>query len=160
VVWWAVRHALDAGLTVIVVTGAVPLAGVIPDGAILIANPQWADGQSTSLAVGVAEATRRHAGAIIVGLGDQPEVPTNAWVSMAAAAVNADKPIAVATYEGVRGQPVALGAAVFSMLPQDGDEGARTLIRVSPHLVMEVPCAGSARQLTDIDLPRDLDSWN
>ncbi len=160
VVWWAVQRAIDAGLTVVVVTGAVDLDGEVPDGAILLTNPRWADGQSTSLAVGVAEAIRRGAHSVVVGLGDQPEVPTEAWISVAAAAGKSDRPIVIATYEGVRGQPRALGAEVFDLLPTDGDEGARSLIQVSPHLVMEVPCAGSPQQLTDIDSPRDLDSWN
>jgi molybdenum cofactor cytidylyltransferase len=160
VVWWAVQHALDAGLTVVVVTGAANLTGVLPDGAILVDNPHWANGQSTSLAIGVAEAISRLASGIIVGLGDQPEVPTEAWATVAATAMTSDRPIVIPTYEGVRGQPVGLGASVFSMLSDEGDEGARSLIRVSPHLVTEVPCAGSPRQLTDIDSPRDLDSWN
>jgi molybdenum cofactor cytidylyltransferase len=160
VVWWAATHALDAGLNVVVVAGAVDLAGVVPEGVTILLNPRWAEGQSTSLLIGTAEATRIGAPGVIVGLGDQPRVPTSSWMAIAEATVEATRPIIVASYEGVRGQPIALMAEVFPLLPVEGDEGARTLIRVSPHRVLEVPCAGSPRQLADIDSPKDLDSWN
>ncbi|MGH9115939.1 MAG: NTP transferase domain-containing protein, partial [Acidimicrobiales bacterium] len=48
-VWWAARSVLDAGLErTWVVTGAVDLAGALPEGVEVLPNPDWEAGQATS----------------------------------------------------------------------------------------------------------------
>jgi CTP:molybdopterin cytidylyltransferase MocA len=148
----ATAVAADIG-PVVVVTGAVdvPLPD-LADRVIVTHNPNWATGQSSSLAAGIVVADRLGAGAVVVGLADQPFVTADAWRRVAAG----DAPITVATYDGARRQPVRLDRAVWPLLPSDGDVGARDLIRLRPDLVGEVPCPGSA---VDIDTLEDLRTW-
>jgi molybdenum cofactor cytidylyltransferase len=154
VVTWAVEHAIAAGFAeVVVVTGAADLAGVMPAGARLVANPAWADGQATSLAVAVGEARRGSYAAVVVGLGDQPFVPPECWSAVGAAA----GPLATATFDGVRTPPVRIARELWGELPTSGDEGARVLMRGRPDLVSEIACRGQA---IDIDTVEDLRPWS
>ncbi|MGH2685556.1 MAG: nucleotidyltransferase family protein [Actinomycetota bacterium] len=151
---WAVEAAAAAGLDdTAVVTGGVRLDGLVPEGVELVANQRWADGQATSLQAALAWADERRHDAVVVGLGDQPLVPAAAWTAVAAS----DAPIAVATYEGKRRLPVRLHRDVWPLLPTEGDEGARVLMRRRPELVSEVPCPGDP---ADVDTVEDLRRWS
>ena len=158
-VTWAVEAALGAGdvfAEVVVVAGAVPLSGVLDDGRVLVlSNPRWAEGQATSLGVAVAHARAAGHEAIVVGLGDQPLVPSSAWRAVASAP--SSLAIAVATYDGRRGNPVRLGSAVWDRLSFEGDEGARELMRREPGLWGAVACEGNP---ADVDTVEDLDQWS
>lgn len=155
VVETAVATALEADIgPVIVVSGAVdlPIHSSADGHLTLVTNPRWAEGQATSVHTGLEVARRLGATSVVIGLGDQPLVVADAWRAVAAATT----PIAVATYDGERGNPVKLDASVWSDLPTEGDHGARHLIRLRPELVSEVACAGSS---ADIDTQEDLDRW-
>jgi molybdenum cofactor cytidylyltransferase len=149
-VQWAVDAATAAGLDeVVVITGAVALE----TDAVTVHNPEWADGMATSLQVAIRYAGAAGHEAIVVGLGDQPLVPSDAWRSVAAT----PSPIAVASFGGRRRPPVRLESAVWPLLPTSGDEGARVLMRERPELVAEVACDG---QPADIDTTEDLARWS
>jgi len=150
-------HVGRAGFDqVVVITGARRLAeldGDAPAEVVEVHHPGWDAGQATSVQTAIAVARQRGANAVVIGLGDQPGIPTEAWRAVAAST----SPIAVATYDGRRANPVRLAAEVWPLLPTDGDEGARIVMRVHPELVEEVPCHGNPG---DIDTVEDLDSWN
>jgi len=136
---------------VIVVTGSIELD--LPDWVIHVHNSRWATGQASSLQCALAVARAHDAEAVVVGLGDQPFITTEAWMALAAAKT----PIAVATYHTERGHPVRLHRSVWSQLATEGDQGARSLMVLRPDLVGEVACQGSA---ADIDTMEDLQQWN
>ena len=157
---WALEAALESQVgPVVVVTGSASLT--LPDdlsadaqssiarfGAPqFVANPHWEAGMATSLHVGLAAC--KGAEHVVVGLADQPCVTPDAWRAVA----SSHSPIAVATYDGRRGNPVRLHAALWPNLPRSGDEGARGLFRSHPELVEEVACSGSA---VDVDTRDDL----
>ena len=150
-----VGHAVDAAVAAgldetVVVVGAVDLD--VPPGVRVVRNERWAEGLATSLRAGV-DAARGH-DAVVVGLGDQPLVTPEAWRLVAAASTT---PLAVATYDGVRGHPVRLAASVWDRLPRSGDEGARSLLRSGAAEVTEVRCPGSP---ADVDTVEDLTAWS
>jgi len=152
----AARAALAAGFDeVLVVQGSTDLSDLVPEGVVLLDNPDWPDGIATSLAVAVRHAGDRQHDALVVGLADQPGVTAEAWRALAAAPP--EPPIAVATYHGERANPVRLGRAVWPLLPESGDAGARVLLRERPDLVREVPCTGDP---WDVDTVEDLDRWS
>jgi CTP:molybdopterin cytidylyltransferase MocA len=147
---WALEHVAASGLDdTLVVVGAVDLSGLLPDGVVVVDNPKWAAGQATSLQAGIAAADDRGHQVVVIGLGDQPLVPAEAWAAVA----GTDSPIAVATFEGQRTPPTRLARSVWPLLPTDGDLGARPLMQARPDLVQEVPCPGEA---LDVDTIEDL----
>ena len=120
-----------------------------------IENEEWEGGQSTSVLAGLracGEGTR----AAIVLLGDQPFVGAGA-VERLVAAFEVGAKIAVATYGGERRNPVLFSREVWPLLEAElaGDEGARSVLRRHPDLVVEVPCDGVGAP-TDVDTMEDL----
>lgn len=151
----AIRAATSAGLDhVLVVTGSVDLAAVLPPDVEEVANPRWAEGQATSLLAGVRRAAELDCRAVVVGLGDQPFVDAADWRAVAAA----DRtPLAAAAWDGHLGPPVRIAAECWPELPTVGDAGARRLLASRPELVTAVPCAGRP---DDIDTAEDLARWS
>ena len=118
-------------------------------------NGGWERGQSTSVLAGLracGEETR----AAVVLLGDQPFVGAEAVERLVAAFAEGAK-VAVATYGGKRRNPVLFSREVWPVLEAElaGDEGARSLLRRHPELVVEVPCEG-AGDPADVDTREDL----
>jgi molybdenum cofactor cytidylyltransferase len=149
-VTWAVENALAAGLgATFVVAGAADLSHLLPGEVTMVENPHWRQGQATSLHAAISAARASGFEAIVVGLGDQPLIGPDVWRAVA----SADAPIAVATYQGRRRNPVKLARPVWDHLPTTGDEGAMSLMRTRPDLVVEVPCHGNP---LDIDTREDL----
>jgi nicotine blue oxidoreductase len=160
---WAVESAIEASIgPVVVVTGQTPLPldFALSDRALAsiatwgpphsINNPNWSTGMASSVHCAIDFAASLGAQAVVIGLADQPCVPPSAWQRVA----NSTSPLAVATYDTKRGNPVKLHAEMWSHLPTTGDEGARNLLRTHHQLVSEVSCTGSA---IDIDTIEDLE---
>ena len=154
VVSWAIDSAAKAELDdLIVVTGSVNLSYLVPEEATLLHNQNWKSGQSSSLIVATSWAKEKGLEAIVVGLGDMPGVPKEAWVSVAE---GSDR-LAVATFDGERRPPTKISSEFFEYLPIEGDVGARPLLNGGNYKVTEVVCPGNGN---DIDTFKDLEQWS
>ena len=155
VVSYALSSMVSAGFEAcIAITGSVAL-GDLPHGVTEVHNGDWASGQRSSVISAIQYARANDFDQIVIGLGDQPFITAEAWQLVA----NVDAPIALATYDGVRGNPVKLSSQVwdeFIAIDGDPDVGARILIHLHPELVREVACKGNS---ADIDTTEDLSKW-
>jgi molybdenum cofactor cytidylyltransferase len=141
---------------VVVVLGSAAeeiLAGVDLHGAEVSVCDRWEEGQSASLASGLAELSDCEA--VVVTLGDQPRISPEAIRRVIEA--RGDGAAAVrATYFGEPGHPVLLERTLFErMRDVSGDHGARNLL-ISVQ-TREVPCEdlGGGQ---DVDTPAQLDA--
>jgi molybdenum cofactor cytidylyltransferase len=141
---------------VVVVVGAGAedvLARVDFHGAEPVVCERWEEGQSASLACGLAELTDCEA--VVVTLGDQPRLPPDA-IRRVIAARQKGKEAVRATYDGEPGHPVLLERDLFERLRDvSGDHGARNLLLSVPS--REVPCEDLGGG-EDVDTPAQLDA--
>jgi molybdenum cofactor cytidylyltransferase len=129
------------------VAAAVNLHGADP-----VICPRWEEGQSASLAYGLAELADCEA--VVVTLGDQPRVSPDA-IRRVIAARNGAAAVR-ATYNGNPGHPVLLERELFGQLRNvSGDKGARNLLMSVQ--VLDIPCddLGGGE---DVDTPAELDA--
>ncbi len=124
-----------------------------------VANPDFADGLSTSVRAGIA-ALGSHIDAAVVQLGDMPGVSAALLDRLMAAFSPVEgRAICVPTSGGKRGNPVLWARRFFPEMAQlSGDSGAKHLIGEHDDLVCEVEMQGDA-VLTDIDTPEALAAW-
>src|SRR5215470_15543230 len=124
----------------------------------LARNPDFAEGLSTSLKVGIAAVPSDVDGAIVC-LGDMPQVNAP-LIDRLLAAFDPEKGalVVVPTIDGKRGNPVVWSRRFFPELAAlDGDTGARSLVAGYPEAVAEVPLTGNAA-FVDVDTPDTLKS--
>jgi CTP:molybdopterin cytidylyltransferase MocA len=141
---------------VVVVLGAAAesvLARVDFHGAEPIVTDRWEEGQSASLAYGLAELSECEA--VVVTLGDLPRLSTDAIRRVIAARGEGAEAIR-ATYAGAPGHPVLLERELFERLRDvSGDHGARNLLlSVSSRNVACDDLGGGE----DVDTPAQLDA--
>ena len=159
-----VRRSVDtvagAGLDpVIVVTGheqdavAAALKGTP---AVLVHNPAYAEGLSTSLKAGLA-ALPDDCDAAVICLADMPAIaPKHIKALTARFDPDAGRAIGVPVYAGKRGNPILWDRRFWaSMQDVSGDVGARHLIGEHGDLVYEVEFDDTS-VVTDLDTPEQL----
>ena len=159
-----VAHALEAAVAsglhpVVLVVGhqAEDVARLAEefDGVTVVPAAGRADGISQSLRAALeAVASDLTVDAVCVGLADQPRVGAEAYRRVAAA-VEAGAALAVATYHGHHGNPVAISRSLWpAARALTGDAGARQLMDGSE---AEVDCTGTGDP-ADVDTLDDLRS--
>ncbi|MFF0449821.1 NTP transferase domain-containing protein [Streptomyces sp. NPDC004609] len=132
---------------------------VLPDlpGCVLVDHPGWAEGMGSSLRAGLESLAGTDADAALVLLVDQPGIGAAA-VSRVRAAYGSRDALAAASYEGVRGHPVLLGAHRWRAVARSaaGDRGARAYLAGHASSLVLVEC-GDVAEPYDIDTPEDLE---
>lgn len=126
---------------------------LVPAGARIVRASDWAQGLSATLAAGLAVAAGSDVAALMIMPVDTPDASLSAIARVADAAGQRPREALVqATYDGVPGHPVLVGADHFARLTAtlSGDRGAR------PYLVacgaLEVEC-GDLWDGADVDEP-------
>jgi molybdenum cofactor cytidylyltransferase len=155
-VWRAAWAALEAGLApVVVVVGAEAerVRAALHDLPVLIVdNPGWEGGQSTSVRAGLA-AVRATAEAAVFLLADMPFVTAEIVRAVAAEHRHTLTPIVAPRAGGRWANPVLFDRAVFGdLMALSGDVGGRALF--SRHRVASFECDESI--VADIDTREDL----
>jgi molybdenum cofactor cytidylyltransferase len=151
-----VDAASGAGLNeVIVVLGhqadEVAAALRLPEAARIVVNPDYGEGQSTSLRAGL-RALDPGVHAAVVFLGDQPGIAPNAVRAVVDAYEESGGPVVQAAYGRRAGHPVLLDRRVWPELEAlEGDVGARDILSLHPEWVTTVEVGG--------DVPEDVDTW-
>jgi molybdenum cofactor cytidylyltransferase len=118
-----------------------------------VVSERWDEGQSASLATGLAELA--DAEAVVVTLGDQPRMSPEA-IRRVIAERGRGATAVRATYGGEPGHPVLLEHELFERLRDvTGDHGARNVLLSA--ITHEVPCddLGGGE---DVDTPAELDA--
>jgi molybdenum cofactor cytidylyltransferase len=161
----AAETALAAGLSqVVVVTGAhgkeveAALHG-LP--VVLVVNPHWHEGQSSSIQVGLTAlldgekiAQHRKIGAVIFTLADQPQVKPDVIQALCRQHATSLASIITPEVNGKRANPVLFDKRTFAELMKiRGDTGGRALFSILP--VTTLPW-NDASLLLDVDKNSDL----
>lgn len=155
-VWHVARKALAAGLEpVIVVSGAYAdqLEQALKDLPVeIVHNPDWADGQSSSIHAGLRAMSAPGGGAIFL-LADQPQVPELLLRQLVEKHAQTHSPIVAPLVHGQRANPVLFDRITFKDFEQlTGDVGGRKLFSSFP---VEWVQWHDELPLVDIDTPQD-----
>lgn len=125
-------------------------------GCLLVDNPGWGEGMSSSLRAGLRSLTGTDARGALVSLVDQPGIGRAAYARVLDA-YTGETSLVSAAYDGKRGHPVLLGAAHWAGVVEaaQGDQGARAYLRRHSAEIRLVEC-GDVAEPYDIDTGADL----
>jgi molybdenum cofactor cytidylyltransferase len=160
-----VVHAANAlsrvtdGLVIVIGHEADAVRAALVDiEATIVENGDWSTGLASSVRCGVAAAPAGTE-AIVIALGDQPDIDSGIVARLIERWRETGRPIVAAKYRGQRGHPVLFERSMFAGLARlTGDVGARDLIDQSPDAVAYVEVRAPVPP--DIDTPSDLDGFH
>jgi molybdenum cofactor cytidylyltransferase len=113
-------------------------------------NPKPEDGQASSIKAGMA-ALQHGTTAVLIALGDQPNLPAEVIPRLIDIFKKTGMPIVAPVYRGTQGNPVLFAKELFpGLLRLDGDQGAKSLIGRESTRAIHVPF--------DLPMPFDVDT--
>jgi CTP:molybdopterin cytidylyltransferase MocA len=154
------RTLIEAGLDdVVVVVGAdanAIRAGVTPQSGVrIIENPDYEQGQLTSLLAGLRAIDTARATAALVTLIDVPLVSAVTVRTLVATQREHDALIVRPVSNGRHGHPVIFGRQLFGELQRaDPAQGAKPVVRAHANDIVEVPTDDEGAFI-DIDTPEE-----
>ncbi len=162
-VQWVVEAAMASSLKPIaIVTGheggrvRAALADQVGPKLVFVDNPDYADGQASSVVAGLAAICDDHDAAMFL-MADQPLLTAGVIDALIEAWRQSGGGICHPRYRGERRNPVVFARRYFSeILALSGDEGARRIIDSHPEAVSAVDFEDGLPFL-DIDRPEDMD---
>ena len=119
----------------------------------LVINPDYEHGMSTSIIAGL-KAVDSQAQAVMLALGDQPLIDSQAIDRLIDEFSHHDKGIAIPTYQGRRGHPIIFAEKYREkLLKLKGDIGGRQIIKDHPEDILEVAvnCKGIIIDIDTVD---------
>lgn len=121
-------------------------------------NPEYAEGQSTSVRAGVQAARDRGWDGTVFALGDMPFVASASVDALLERYANDDASIVAAAHDGTRGNPVLFDAIHYGTLADvTGDVGGRQLIAAREDVALVE--TGDSGVVRDIDDAADLSEY-
>ncbi len=125
----------------------------MPSNALIVFNPRYSEGISTSVRAGLSAV---EADAYLIYLGDMPCVRPTTIAALVEAYRRGDRPAVVPTYRGMRGNPVVVSRALRPMAYSlRGDRGLLSVLDAVGPLYVEVDDEGI---LIDVDTPLDVEA--
>lgn len=116
-----------------------------------VINPDYAQGQATSLRTGLASAGERARAAVVI-LGDQPAVNGLMVRTVVETYLDTGGKVVQGSFGGKANHPTLFDRELWPDLMRiEGDQGAREVIRKHPEWIVRVEFGGNP--------PADLDTW-
>ena len=135
---------------------------VLPSKCTIIENPDYLQGMSTSLHVGLEkiishgymnDKQSENIDSVIILLGDQPLITTKVIDALIATRHETGKQIVAPLYAGKRGNPLLFAAALFpELLEVTGDEGGRRVVERHKQELATV-------EVSNVAANYDVDTW-
>ncbi len=125
----------------------------------IVLNPDWPQGQLSSLTTGLRALPMAGLDAVVMALVDHPLIEASIVDALVAGFEATGPAIVVPIHEGRRGHPVLFAARLVpELLAAPVDEGARAVVRAHAAEVLEVPTPAPG-VLADIDTPALYAQW-
>lgn len=121
-----------------------------------VVNVDYLSGMFSSVLCAVGQASGEEA--LMLALGDQPQITSEICRRVVDAFQTSDRGIVIPVFSGRRGHPIVIDLAKYGdeIMRLDGSEGLKPVVRGHPEDTLEIPFEDDSI-LRDMDTPADYD---